>query len=587
MEWSADPWLSYKSQIKKIVICPGITEIKHGAFIYLSSVTDVSIPDSVTKIGGYAFAECNGLTSIRLPDTVTEIDSYAFNRCQNLSSITLPKNLKTIGNYVFTDCFQLTDVSIPNGVVTIGNFAFCRCKALTEIRLPDSVTTIGTGAFSDCEQLESVKLPAGISSINQSLFEDCKRLNNVLIPDGVISIGECAFSDCENLENITLPGNLETIGFRAFNNCTALKAMTFPEKLKKLSWEIFAACTNLRELHFTGSMPTLDEKAFKTAGFVAFYPAKDSSYDAAGKPLEALHYVEVYGTGEDGILLLLDEVQVHALMSKTGCRAALVAHSGEEQLELQERINHPTISLKLPETATVAPGGTVQLDYTATIDPEEATIPAIQWETEDPEIAVITGDGEVQGVALGEVTITATCGTETAQCRLRVEVPLTNMTLSQEEMKLAPGNQGILQAIPEPEDASGFAVTWETSDPTVAEVTEIGVVRGLTEGTAIITARCGQWSASCSVTVRYSASFATLSEHNLTLTEGESVTLTADVQPTIAEDDVISWEIDDPAIATVDENGLVTAIAPGSAIITYRCGLAVAYCVLLVRKAPQ
>ena len=161
------------------------------------------------------------------------------------------------------------------------------------------------------------------------------------------------------------------------------------------------------------------------------------------------------------------------------------------------------------------------------------------------------------------------------------------MTLSQEEMKLAPGNQGILQAIPEPEDASGFAVTWETSDPTVAEVTEIGVVRGLTEGTAIITARCGQWSASCSVTVRYSASSATLSEHNLTLTEGESVTLTADVQPTIAEDDVISWEIDDPAIATVDENGLVTAIAPGSAIITYRCGLAVAYCVLLVRKAPQ
>lgn len=310
-------------------------------------------------------------------------------------------------------------------------------------------------------------------------------------------------------------------------------------------------------------------------------------YDASGKPLEALHYVEVYGTGEDGILLLLDDVQVHALMSKTGCRAALVAHSGAEQLELQERINHPTISLKLPETATVAPGGTVQLDYTATIDPEEATLPAIQWETEDPEIAVITGDGEVQGVALGEVTITATCGTETAQCRLRVEVPLTNMTLSQEEMKLAPGNQGILQAIPEPEDASGFAVTWETSDPTVAEVTEIGVVRGLTEGTAIITARCGQWSASCSVTVRYSASSATLSEHNLTLTEGESVTLTADVQPTIAEDDVISWEIDDPAIATVDENGLVTAIAPGSAIITYRCGLAVAYCVLLVRKAPQ
>ena len=57
-------------------------------------------------------------------------------------------------------------------------------------------------------------------------------------------------------------------------------------------------------------------------------------YDAAGKPLEALHYVEVYGTGEDGILLLLDGVQVHALMSKTGCRAALVAHSGEEQLEL-------------------------------------------------------------------------------------------------------------------------------------------------------------------------------------------------------------------------------------------------------------
>ena len=49
----------------------------------------------------------------------------------------------------------------------------------------------------------------------------------------------------------------------------------------------------------------------------------------------------------------------------------------------------------------------------------------------------------------------------------------------------------------------------------------------------------------------------------------------------------ILFDVKSASMATVDENGLVTAIAPGSAIITYRCGLAVAYCVLLVRKAPQ
>ena len=77
----------------------------------------------------------------------------------------------------------------------------------------------------------------------------------------------------------------------------------------------------------------------------------------------------------------------------------------------------------------------------------------------------------------------------------------------------------------------------------------------------------------------------TLDKTELSLTEGESATLTATVEPENATDKAIVWTSSDNAVATV-ENGVVTAVKAGTAIITAACGSAKAECTVTVTAAP-
>ena len=77
----------------------------------------------------------------------------------------------------------------------------------------------------------------------------------------------------------------------------------------------------------------------------------------------------------------------------------------------------------------------------------------------------------------------------------------------------------------------------------------------------------------------------TLSETALSLTEGESATLTATVEPENATDKAIVWTSSDNAVATV-KNGVVTAVKAGTATITAACGSAKAECTVTVTAAP-
>ena len=77
----------------------------------------------------------------------------------------------------------------------------------------------------------------------------------------------------------------------------------------------------------------------------------------------------------------------------------------------------------------------------------------------------------------------------------------------------------------------------------------------------------------------------TLDKTELSLTEGESATLTATVEPENATDKAIVWTSSDNAVATV-ENGVVTAVKAGTATITAVCGSAKAECTVTVTAAP-
>ena len=192
---------------------------------------------------------------------------------------------------------------------------------------------------------------------------------------------------------------------------------------------------------------------------------------------------------------------------------------GSDSKELSITINEPaTISVtgvSLNQSAlTLTEDGTAQL--TATVEPANATNKGVTWSSDDETVATVDANGKVTAVAPGTATITVTTadGNKTATCTVTVKaatVSVTGVTLSQTQASLYSNrtpNSLTLTATVAPDNATNKAVTWSTSNSTVATVDQNGMVTAVAPGTATITVTTvdGSFTATCTVTVsRYSS----------------------------------------------------------------------------------
>ena len=145
------------------------------------------------------------------------------------------------------------------------------------------------------------------------------------------------------------------------------------------------------------------------------------------------------------------------------------------------------------------------------------------------------------------------------------------MTVTPSRIEIIEGGSAALSASVSPEAASDRAVSWSSSDRSVAAVDKTGTVQGLKPGTATVTATAEGKSGTCAVTVKAKAvnvTEVTLDKTELTLTEGETETLTATVKPDNADNLKVTWSSDKTEIATVDGAGKVTAVKAGVAVVT-------------------
>ncbi len=149
--------------------------------------------------------------------------------------------------------------------------------------------------------------------------------------------------------------------------------------------------------------------------------------------------------------------------------------------------------------------------------------------------------------------------------------PLENISLNKTAMTINTGKTENLSVNYNPSyTTDNKAVTWSSNKPQIATVSNTGQVIAKAKGTAIITAKVGNYSAYCTVTVNdIIPTGINLDKTNITLTsKNETATLTATIKPDNAKDKLIKWNTDNPAVATVDGNGKVTAVGNGVATIT-------------------
>lgn len=150
------------------------------------------------------------------------------------------------------------------------------------------------------------------------------------------------------------------------------------------------------------------------------------------------------------------------------------------------------------------------------------------------------------------------------------QVAVTGMTLEKKSIEVEKGKTETINAIITPENATRKAITWTSSDTNVATVTN-GVVKGISAGTAIITAttKDGNFTDTCEVTVTQNAvTGIRISEKLIDLGMGYKKQITATVMPDDATDKSVEWTSENPEIAAVSDNGTITGKSYGRTVVT-------------------
>ena len=152
------------------------------------------------------------------------------------------------------------------------------------------------------------------------------------------------------------------------------------------------------------------------------------------------------------------------------------------------------------------------LDYgeeaslTAIVLPASATNRNVIWSSSDPSIVSVTQEGALTAVGIGTATVTVTTedGGYTGSCSVTVTgISVESVSLDHTILTIAKDATAQLTATVLPENASNPAVTWSSSDETIATVSEDGIVTGIKAGSATITVTTedGNKTTSCQVTV--------------------------------------------------------------------------------------
>lgn len=182
--------------------------------------------------------------------------------------------------------------------------------------------------------------------------------------------------------------------------------------------------------------------------------------------------------------------------------ATVTATAGDKSVNCQVQVT-PYIaveSVTLDYTELSLPLGASET-LTATVLPDNATDRSIQWTSSDSRIVSVR-NGHISAVAVGTAVITAKAGEKSASCTVTVEpIEVESITLSKTRLALNPDEYETLTVTFNPANATDKTVTWESSDISIATVSEDGTVRGISKGTATITAKAGKATATCEVQV--------------------------------------------------------------------------------------
>lgn len=249
-----------------------------------------------------------------------------------------------------------------------------------------------------------------------------------------------------------------------------------------------------------------------------------------------------------------------------GCLALALIFSGcKDEEYFVEKIKLDSISLT-PATISLTAGFTQQL--TATTEPATTGV-VLEWSSENPTIASVSGEGLVTAVKAGTTTVKAVGGGVEASVKVTVAavvIPLQNIKTEPETITLKVDAIQTITVTLVPENATNINVTFESSNESIATVDEAGQVKGIGLGSTVIKVKGGEIVKEIPVTVTFKD--ITVTPMSALLQLNEELQLEVATVPAGASDVTFEYKSSNEAAVTVSNTGLVKAIGYGDGAVT-------------------
>ena len=215
---------------------------------------------------------------------------------------------------------------------------------------------------------------------------------------------------------------------------------------------------------------------------------------------------------------------------------------------------------------TIYIGKTLRLNIE--VEPKESDISKLKWRSDNTSVATVDEDGIVTGISKGTAVITVrTRSGKEANITIKVRKEPTSIEITNSENRLYIEKPIQLNTKIEPEGTEE-SLTWTSSNPLVAIVSDTGLVTGLTSGNVTITVETESGkTASKDLIVKKEPQGIEITNTETNVYEEETMQLTTTLTPndTNAE---LTWTSSNPLVAIVSESGIVTGLTHGTTIIT-------------------
>lgn len=554
--------LLYKvNNCASLTLPESLTSIGDNTFAGMSKLRSIVIPNSVTAIEYSAFEDDTALESVRLSTSCPYLPKYMFSGCSGLKTITIPAVVNKMNDKMFTNCTSLTTVIFDDAPEMIdmgygsseennGLFRDCPIETLyLGRRLSYNTDQPSRSPFYSIAELKNLTLGKYLKVVDKYMFSYCTGLENVYVPDNITSINMWGFRGCSALKSVRFSENLSQIGDYGFSECASLDNVTFPANMTSTSDNSFSNCSSLRNLDLGKNLLVIGPSAFEN----------DSILSGVNIP----ETVSGLGVGAFKSCVSIPYVKIPKGDLTTVSKESFKGCKGIEWISLSENIT------SLGENAFEGCTGIKYVKSYAMTPPEGLVNFPSDVETNGT--LFVPEDNDEYPDVLGDYQYSPTWENWGTFKRITENTLLSSLTLNLSDAHLKASETLALAATVGPDEATNKKVDWKSDDETVASVSADGVVTAHKVGQTSIHAIAndgGGAKATCTITVDPTmVSSITLSQENLAIRKNHTAQLSAIVAPTDATNASFIWSSTNEDVAKVSEDGVISAIAPGDAVI--------------------